>query len=93
MKKRFKITRIPEDESMAPIEEEIIIEDAGLTSGEKLANKRRLAKHSITAAAATIIAGSILIFATKKLFDEVFVEDDWSDVDWGEEEDLDLSID
>ena len=24
---------------------------------------------------------------TKKIFDEIFLEDDWSDVDWGEEDD------
>ena len=34
----------------------------------------------------SIIAGATLVVATKKIFDEIFVEDDWSDVDWGEED-------
>ena len=40
-----------------------------------------------------ILAGAVLVVATKKVFDEIFVEDDWSDVDWGEDEAEDYEID
>ncbi|MBQ4459726.1 MAG: hypothetical protein II911_04940 [Clostridia bacterium] len=42
----------------------------------------------------SIISATVLIVATKILFDEIFVGDDWSDVDWGEgEEDYGVDID
>ncbi len=40
-----------------------------------------------------IIAGVVLVCATRRVFDEIFVEDDWSDVDWGEEDGEDYGID
>ena len=39
-----------------------------------------------------IISTAILVLATKRVFDEIFVEDDWSDMDWGDE-DIDFGMD
>ena len=38
-------------------------------------------------AGVSMLAGALLVVTTKKIFDEIFLEDDWSDVDWGEEDD------
>lgn len=40
-----------------------------------------------------LLAGAVIAVATKKVFDDIFVGEDWSDVDWGEDEDEDYSID
>lgn len=40
-----------------------------------------------------IITCAVLAIATKRIFDEIFVEDDWSDVDWGEEDDENYGVD
>lgn len=68
-------------------------------SGKKLrakeaARKANVARTTMHVLGIGIIATAALIIATKKVFDEIFVEDDWSDVDWGDEdEDLDIDID
>lgn len=33
-----------------------------------------------------MLAGAAAVLAIKRIFDEIFVEDDWSDVDWGDDE-------
>ena len=43
-------------------------------------------KTSMKIAGFGLIVGATLVVATKKIFDEIFVEDDWSDVDWGEDD-------
>ena len=65
---------------------------------EKLtkAQKRRQLKRSMTmrVMGISIISAAVLLAATKALFEEIFVGDDWSDVDWGEEgEDYSVDID
>lgn len=52
----------------------------------KAARKRSAVRTGIRIAGLSILAGAILVLATKKVFDEIFVEDDWSDVDWGEDD-------
>lgn len=54
----------------------------------KKAMKRRAAvKLGTRIAGVSMLAGALLVVTTKKIFDEIFLEDDWSDVDWGEEDD------
>ena len=52
----------------------------------RMTDAQKMLKTSMRIAGLSIIAGATLVVATKKIFDEIFVEDDWSDVDWGEED-------
>lgn len=61
-------------------EEKVLIEEA------KEARRRSTAKTAARIIGASVIVGAVLVVATKRIFDEIFVEDDWSDVDWGEED-------
>ena len=61
-------------------------EKALLIEEGKAARRQKMLKTSMRIAGLSIIAGATLVVATKKIFDEIFVEDDWSDVDWGEED-------
>lgn len=48
---------------------------------------KKAAKLGMRIAGVSMLAGALLVVTTKKIFDEIFLEDDWSDVDWGEEDD------
>lgn len=53
----------------------------------KAMRRKKAAKLGMRIAGVSMLAGALLIVTTKKIFDEIFLEDDWSDVDWGEEDD------
>jgi len=60
------------------------------------AEKRRMHKRAtmMRVMGISIISAAVLLVATKTLFNELFVGDDWSDVDWGEnDEDFGVDID
>ena len=65
---------------MTDAEKALLIEEG------KADRRQKMLKTSMRIAGLSIIAGATLVVATKKIFDEIFVEDDWSDVDWGEED-------
>lgn len=54
---------------------------------KKALKRRAAAKLGVRIAGVSMLAGALLVVTTKKIFDEIFLEDDWSDVDWGEEDD------
>lgn len=54
---------------------------------KKAMKRRAAAKLGARIAGVSMLAGALLVITTKKIFDEIFLEDDWSDVDWGEEDD------
>ena len=53
----------------------------------KAMKRKKAAKLGMRIAGVSMLAGALLVVTTKKIFDEIFLEDDWSDVDWGEEDD------
>ena len=53
----------------------------------KAMRRQKAAKLGMRIAGVSMLAGALLVVTTKKIFDEIFLEDDWSDVDWGEEDD------
>lgn len=53
----------------------------------KAMRRKKAAKLGMRIAGVGMLAGALLVVTTKKIFDEIFLEDDWSDVDWGEEDD------
>ena len=53
----------------------------------KAIRRKKSAKLGMWIAGVSMLAGALLVVTTKKIFDEIFLEDDWSDVDWGEEDD------
>ena len=53
----------------------------------KAMRRKKAAKLGMRIAGVSMLAGALLVATTKKIFDEIFLEDDWSDVDWGEEDD------
>ena len=53
----------------------------------KAMRRKKAAKLGLRIAGVSMLAGALLVVTTKKIFDEIFLEDDWSDVDWGEEDD------
>ena len=53
----------------------------------KAMRRKKAAKRGMRIAGVSMLAGALLVVTTKKIFDEIFLEDDWSDVDWGEEDD------
>ena len=53
----------------------------------KAMRRKKAAKLGMRIAGVSMLAGALLVVTTKKFFDEIFLEDDWSDVDWGEEDD------
>lgn len=53
----------------------------------KAMRRKKAAKLGMRIAGVSMLAGVLLVVTTKKIFDEIFLEDDWSDVDWGEEDD------
>ena len=53
----------------------------------KAMRRKKAAKLGMRIAGVSMLAGALLVGTTKKIFDEIFLEDDWSDVDWGEEDD------
>lgn len=53
----------------------------------KAMRRKKAAKLGMRIAGVSMVAGALLVVTTKKIFDEIFLEDDWSDVDWGEEDD------
>lgn len=54
---------------------------------KKAMKRKAAAKLGARIAGVSMLAGALLVVTTKKIFDEIFLEDDWSDVDWGEEDD------
>lgn len=67
--------------------------EAARIAREEAVKSRSAVRTGMTLLGVGLIAGAAIVLATKKVFDEIFVEDDWSDVDWGEEEDEDYGID
>ena len=65
---------------MTDAEKALLIEEG------RAARRQKMLKTSLIMAGLSVIAGATLVVATKKIFDEIFVEDDWSDVDWGEDD-------
>ena len=65
---------------MTDAEKTLLIEEG------KVARRHKMFKTSMKIAGFGLIVGATLVVATKKIFDEIFVEDDWSDVDWGEDD-------
>ena len=57
----------------------------------RIEEKRRCnaAKTTLRVLGIGLLAGTVIAVATKKVFDDIFVGEDWSDVDWGEDEDED----
>lgn len=53
----------------------------------KAMRRKKAAKLGMRIAGVSMLAGALLVVTTKKIFDEIFLEDDWLDVDWGEEDD------
>ena len=53
----------------------------------KAMRRKKAAKLGMRIAGVSMLAGALLVVTTKKIFDEILLEDDWSDVDWGEEDD------
>lgn len=53
----------------------------------KAMRRKKAAKLGMRIAGVSMLTGALLVVTTKKIFDEIFLEDDWSDVDWGEEDD------
>lgn len=53
----------------------------------KAMRRKKAAKLGMRIAGVSMLASALLVVTTKKIFDEIFLEDDWSDVDWGEEDD------
>lgn len=53
----------------------------------KAIRRKKAAKLGMRIAGVSMLAGALLVVTTEKIFDEIFLEDDWSDVDWGEEDD------
>lgn len=53
----------------------------------KAMRRKKAAKLGMRIAGVSMLAGALLVVTTKKIFDEIFLEDDWSDADWGEEDD------
>lgn len=53
----------------------------------KAMRRKKAAKLGMRIAGVSMLAGALLVVTTKNIFDEIFLEDDWSDVDWGEEDD------
>ena len=53
----------------------------------KAMRRKKAAKLGMRIAGVSMLAGALLVVTTKKIFDEIFLEDDWADVDWGEEDD------
>ena len=53
----------------------------------KAIRRKKAAKLGMRIAGVSMLAGALLVVTTKKIFDEIFLEDDWSDGDWGEEDD------
>lgn len=53
----------------------------------KAIRRKKAAKLGMRIVGVSMLAGALLVVTTKKIFDEIFLEDDWSDVDWGEEDD------
>lgn len=62
---------------------------------ENSAIRRRSIRRASRALGIGILVGAAVILATKRVLDEIFIEDEWDDIDWGEgiEEDLDYMID
>lgn len=61
-------------------------EKAMLVEEGKVARRQKALRTGLRIAGVSLIAGATLVVATKKIFDEIFVEEDWSDVDWGEDD-------
>ncbi len=75
------------------IDREAAIEaEAAIIAEERIARNKRLAKLAGRVIGLSVLSGAVLALATKRIFDEIFLEDDWSDVDWGEDEDGDFVI-
>ena len=57
----------------------------------RIEEKRRCnaAKTTLRVLGIGLLAGAVIAVATKKVFDDIFVGEDRSDVDWGEDEDED----
>ena len=53
----------------------------------KAMRRKKAAKLGMRIAGVSMLAGALLVVTTKKIFDEIFLEDDWSDVDWDEADD------
>ena len=59
----------------------------------KEAKKRLKRRTTIRVMGISILAAAVLMATTKILFDEIFVGDDWSDLDWADDEDFGVDID
>ena len=53
---------------------------------EEKARKAAVAKTTMRILGIGILSTVVLVLATKRVFNEIFVEDDWSDMDWGDED-------
>ena len=75
------------------IDREAAIEaEAAIIAEERMARQKKLVKLGARVVGLSLLTGAVLALATKRIFDEIFLEDDWSDVDWGEDEDGDFVI-
>ena len=64
----------------------------GLDDGGNRMEKKKVVKTGLTIIGVGLATGLALVIATKEVFDEIFVEDDWSDEDWSTEEELEGEI-
>lgn len=64
----------------------------GLDGGGKKMEKSKVVKTGLTIIGVGLAVGLALVITTKKVFDEIFVEDDWTDEDWSTEEELEGKI-
>jgi hypothetical protein len=63
-----------------------------LKDGGKSMEKAKVVKTGLTIIGVGLATGLALVIITKKVFDEIFVEDDWSDEDWSTEDELEEKI-
>ena len=66
--------------------------EAARSMEERIIRNKKMAKLAGRVIGLSILTGAVLALATKRVFDEIFLEDDWSDVEWGEEEDGEFVI-
>ncbi|MBK5252882.1 MAG: hypothetical protein JJE03_00165 [Peptostreptococcaceae bacterium] len=64
----------------------------GLNDGGNSMEKKKVVKTGLTIMGVGFAAGLGLVIITKKVFDQIFVEDDWSDEDWSTEDELEGKI-
>ena len=53
----------------------------------KAMRRKKAAKLGMRIAGVSMLAGALLVVTTKKIYNEIFLQDAWTDVDSGEQDD------